>query len=795
MTISGFGPASQGDSMQKALRAFTLAGFVLAACSVDHAPPGAPSSSMSAHSLLRAHSLLPRSAATPARGVSIALADRASAPVRLATGAARTVVLEVTALDVRDVGGADLDGARVFSGATASGDLVQVRDGDRYEELRVVRAPRESELLRYRLHPVAGIAAIRQVDDVVEVVDVAGAVRFVSEPIVAIGADGSRRHARPVLTHDGSDAILGVTVDLRGLQLPIVIDPGWKATIDMLEARSAASGSRLLDGRVLVAGGLSQISGTGQVLSTTEIFDPKTETWVVGPPMAEKRYDQLAVTLKDGRVFVAGNTSAELYDPVANKWSPAAAPPSSTAYATIVLLDSGSVLVLGGSGPLAVSRLYDPTTDSWSLTSPLNFGRSRPVAVRVASGKVFVAGGNSGSPPEIFDPETRTWKTTAPIAALTSRLSMAALADGRVYVLNGDAASTYDPTTDTYTPTTAPPPPVAGSTVARTAYTLDSGEVFVAELHFEKFGSTVRASWVFDPKSATGSAWSDGPPQRSAVVPLSGSKVFVAGGDAVSSGSSTSLKSAKVFTYGPPAKTCTAATECDSGFCVDGYCCDAACTGQCEACDNPARQGECSAVSGDPHGSRTKCPGGTDVCTRRFCDGVTRDACGAPKPGTACGDGPTCDGSFLVSGGVCMAGTCVAGDRRDCAPYRCRDGACPRSCGSNLDCVDGYACLADICQEPAPAGARCSDDRGESIAANGSSVACRPYLCGSDGLCAKTCASNTECAAGFECLSGRCTAPAPSEGSGGCSLAGAPRPALPWPLLLLSLALRRRRRA
>ena len=36
----------------------------------------------------------------------------------------------------------------------------------------------------------------------------------------------------------------------------------------------------------------------------------------------------------------------------------------------------------------------------------------------------------------------------------------------------------------------------------------------------------------------------------------------------------------------PLGSPCESAVECTSGFCVDDVCCDAACEGDCEACDD-----------------------------------------------------------------------------------------------------------------------------------------------------------------------------------------------------------------
>ena len=73
----------------------------------------------------------------------------------------------------------------------------------------------------------------------------------------------------------------------------------------------------------------------------------------------------------NGKVLVAGGddgvgslASAELYDPVANTWSPAGSMTTARYYHTATLLPNGRVLVAGGYGDgrsyLASAELYDP---------------------------------------------------------------------------------------------------------------------------------------------------------------------------------------------------------------------------------------------------------------------------------------------------------------------------------------------------------------------------------------------------------------------------------------------------
>jgi MYXO-CTERM domain-containing protein len=143
---------------------------------------------------------------------------------------------------------------------------------------------------------------------------------------------------------------------------------------------------------------------------------------------------------------------------------------------------------------------------------------------------------------------------------------------------------------------------------------------------------------------------------------------------------------------------CVASAECDSGFCTDGFCCDAACDGQCEACDAAGAEGTCVPVTGAPHGGRAACAG-TGVC-QGSCDGEAREACAFPAAGTPCSASACEAGLFTPAGSCDGAGSCSVGSQRACAPYACGDGVCLTSCADAADCVDGYDCVEATCQQP-----------------------------------------------------------------------------------------------
>jgi len=95
----------------------------------------------------------------------------------------------------------------------------------------------------------------------------------------------------------------------------------------------------------------------------------------------------------------------------------------------------------------------------------------------------------------------------------------------------------------------------------------------------------------------------------------------------------------------PLGTTCSAATECASGFCADGVCCDSACEATCYACNQQVALGNCAALaSGDDPSATTAC--------------VAPSACFLPATSSV----PACrfvDGTACQVDGDCMSGQCL----------------------------------------------------------------------------------------------------------------------------------------
>jgi len=142
-----------------------------------------------------------------------------------------------------------------------------------------------------------------------------------------------------------------------------IYDPStdkFAATGSMSAARGNHSAALLPDGRVLIAGGNGNDPAAPPL--DTEIFDPATGQFTSAGSLTAPRDSHSAVTLTDGRVLVmagevppevsgivgVGVSATEIFDPGTGQWN--VGPHLNPAFyaATVTMLSDGKVLVFGG---------------------------------------------------------------------------------------------------------------------------------------------------------------------------------------------------------------------------------------------------------------------------------------------------------------------------------------------------------------------------------------------------------------------------------------------------------------
>ncbi len=347
----------------------------------------------------------------------------------------------------------------------------------------------------------------------------------------------------------------------------------FTATVNpMTTQRRSPTMTLLPNGKVLVAGGEAV---TGSVaLASAELYDPDAHTFTAtSGSMTAARVFHTATLLVNGKVLITGGrvsdvgaelSSAELYDPVSDSFTPTTSAMSAArAFHAATLLPNGSVLITGGSSANALSsaELYDPASGTFSTTGSMTSPRLSHTATLLTNGMVLVAGGDNTtaypgvdlSSAELYDAASGTFSATAgPLATARQGHTATLLANGKVLIAGGrDAASSpaylasaelYDPLNSTFTVTGSM---VAARSVHR-AMLLPNNTVLVAG---GGNGVTVLSSAeIYDP--ASGSFSSTGglltARQVAAAALLANGQVLIAGGN---DASDLAISSAELFTY------------------------------------------------------------------------------------------------------------------------------------------------------------------------------------------------------------------------------------------------------
>lgn len=180
----------------------------------------------------------------------------------------------------------------------------------------------------------------------------------------------------------------------------------WSLSGNMVTHRYDHVAVRLPSGTVLVAGGRIRNyyqSDDGYITNSAELYDPTKNTWVPLPNMHSERADFTAVLLPDGRVMVIGGRlkngdvtpTTEIYDHKTRSWLLGA----SMNYARqnplgqeAVQGEDGTILVVGGD-TLGTSERYIPTTGKWVSVLRLHSRHYLGATASLSNGQAFVAGG------------------------------------------------------------------------------------------------------------------------------------------------------------------------------------------------------------------------------------------------------------------------------------------------------------------------------------------------------------------------------------------------------------------
>jgi hypothetical protein len=189
-----------------------------------------------------------------------------------------------------------------------------------------------------------------------------------------------------------------------------VVNSGFAPAGNMNSPRNGHTATFLNDGKVLIAGGLEE--GAGNTIA--ELFDPVSGTFTTTGSMTTFRTAATATLLANGKVLIAGGlglgtsslprlNSAELYDSSTGTFIVTGSMSVPRFQHTATLLDSGKVLIAGGTdrsggggAAVASAELYDPATGTFAIAGSMLTDRAQHSATLLANGEVLIVGGWNG---------------------------------------------------------------------------------------------------------------------------------------------------------------------------------------------------------------------------------------------------------------------------------------------------------------------------------------------------------------------------------------------------------------
>jgi N-acetylneuraminic acid mutarotase len=190
---------------------------------------------------------------------------------------------------------------------------------------------------------------------------------------------------------------------------------------EMNERRMDHEAVQTPDGKIYVFGGWRYeqdedkpyVSYTRHAATdTVECYDPESNQWTYRSSMSSKRLGHAAACGPGGRIYVFGGAvgpneavadklldTTEMYDPKTDTWSEKTPLPEPIISHAAVLGADGRIYIVGGGGaspsnhPLRKVYIYDPSADSWSKGPSMNYPRSTLAAVATPDAKIYAIGG------------------------------------------------------------------------------------------------------------------------------------------------------------------------------------------------------------------------------------------------------------------------------------------------------------------------------------------------------------------------------------------------------------------
>ena len=296
-----------------------------------------------------------------------------------------------------------------------------------------------------------------------------------------------RQFASNIPLPDGKVLIVGgaggVILWQNALSTTEVFDP-WTRSFSkgpaLLQARSAHTQTRLNDGRYLLVGG---VDGKNIPTVNCEVYDPKTGKFSAVGSLTYKRTFHQAILMNNGRVVVFGGFAdmgailsaqkalesgirqTEIFDPTTNKWTVGPSLRYGRGAPGAQDIGNGKILIIGGvvRGSFApdlsnTCELYDMSTNRATTARSITTRTAFMTTFRLPGNRVLVAGGDAGPRDSIrnftniatkacwiYNATSNSWSSIAALPVATSGGDAIILRNGTLVLAGGGDNTLYWP--------------------------------------------------------------------------------------------------------------------------------------------------------------------------------------------------------------------------------------------------------------------------------------------------------------------------------------------------------------
>eukprot|EP00929_Paragymnodinium_shiwhaense_P118964 TRINITY_DN90862_c0_g1_i1.p1 TRINITY_DN90862_c0_g1~~TRINITY_DN90862_c0_g1_i1.p1 ORF type:complete len:554 (+),score=104.19 TRINITY_DN90862_c0_g1_i1:145-1662(+) len=193
----------------------------------------------------------------------------------------------------------------------------------------------------------------------------------------------------------------------------------WLNCPSMPTRRAGSAAAILPDNRIMVIGGYNQLGIAEGLLATCDVYNPYLQKWEEdsAAPLRRKRWGHGCASLR-GKIYVVGGCSlqaeaqpqeafmetlkcCEVYDPLADRWSPCASLEVPRSGSRVVALDDRYLAAIGGCDDVfgraetqPTVEIFDAESERWSLLDArLQSPRTTAAVAAIGCRRVLIVGG------------------------------------------------------------------------------------------------------------------------------------------------------------------------------------------------------------------------------------------------------------------------------------------------------------------------------------------------------------------------------------------------------------------